>query len=955
MASFPKRFDFREAEPRVYQRWLDARCFEAAYDPEGRVRDRRRAAGRPFVMVIPPPNITGRLHMGHALNNTVQDVLVRYHRLDGDDALWIPGTDHAGIATQTVVKKQLDAEGLDYRSLGRDAMVERIWAWRQRYGDTILEQLRRMGCSCDWTRTRFTMDDGLSRAVRRAFVELHERGLIYRGKRIVNWCPIDRTALSDDEVERQDEKGKMWHLRYPLADDPSKHLVIATTRPETMFGDVAVAVHPDDDRFRHLVGKNVILPIVGRQIPVITDIHADPEKGSGRRQDHAGPRPQRLRGWVTPRATAAQCDERGRDAQRRGPAPLPRARSLRGAKAARGSTGRERARREDRRSRPRDRPELSVEGADRVPAVGPVVREDGAARGSGARSERLPSNRRGVGARAVRRGSLSSREVREDLSPLALEHPRLVHQPADLVGPPNPGLVPRRDQRDLGQRRDSDPRARRARIVEARRGRARHVVLGLAVAAEHPGLARAHARLRALLSDVSPLDGERHHLLLGGEDELRRPRIRRAPPLPRRLPPLDDRRHERRDDVEVQRERDRSLTLIEGASAEDLKRPVLEARPSNMKEMLQRIEKNFPDGFEAVGADAMRWTLIYCITEGEHVRLALDRFLEGRSFITKLWNGAGRVISAIEDEAERGGAREAPQRADRRGQLDPGPARPNHSGGPRGLDGFDFAKVAQALYRFVWDDYCSWALELSKTRLDHQDAATRRGALRVMGSVLADTLRLLHPIIPFVTEELWSRLTQAMTASDLWLDNVPASEILAVDVYPKPRRDPDPDIEARFSILQRFVSAIRQMRSGYRIKDSERIVVQAKALDAQTDPMLSQCRDAVRFLAKLDDIEMVDGRRPGMAAVFDPAFELYLDLSRYVDLSEEVTRLSKDLEKVSREAAGYATKLSNASFVDRAPPEMVEETRERLREAEDKKRKLEETLQELEALVSAQA
>jgi valyl-tRNA synthetase len=278
---FPKRFDFREAEPRIYRRWMDAKAFRSAYDAEGNVVDRSRKDARPFTIVIPPPNITGRLHMGHALNNTLQDVLVRYKRMDGFDTLWVPGTDHAGIATQTVVKKQLDAQGIDSRALGREEMVRRIWEWREQFGDQILTQLRRIGCSCDWERTRFTMDEGLTRAVRTAFVRLYEQGLIYRGKRIVNWCPVDRTALSDDEVDKQDEPGKMYDIRYPFEDNPKEYLIVSTTRPETLFGDVAVAVNPEDDRYRKHVGRKLRLPLQGRIIPVITDQHADPEMGTG--------------------------------------------------------------------------------------------------------------------------------------------------------------------------------------------------------------------------------------------------------------------------------------------------------------------------------------------------------------------------------------------------------------------------------------------------------------------------------------------------------------------------------------------------------------------------------------------------------------------------------------------------------------------------------------------------
>jgi len=392
------------------------------------------------------------------------------------------------------------------------------------------------------------------------------------------------------------------------------------------------------------------------------------------------------------------------------------------------------------------------------------------------------------------------------------------------------------------------------------------------------------------------------------------------------------------------------LTLIEGATAEELERPVLEARPSNMKELLNRIRKNFPDGFEPVGADAMRWTLIYSITDGEHVRLALSRFLEGRAFITKLWNGSGRVLTALEAEAERvrgGGEAVAPAPPTDEDQWILARLDQTIRDVRRGLDEFDFATVAQTLYRFVWDEYCSWALELSKTRLDHADPAIRRGALAVMGTALADMLRLLHPIVPFVTEELWSRVKPGLDGASLWLEEPGPSELLAVDRYPEPRSEPQPDIEHRFAILQRFVSAIRQLRAGYQIKDSERIVVQTKPLDPATTPMLEQGRDAVSFLAKLERIDLVEARQKGMAAQYDPAFELYLDLSKYVDLTAEVARLDKDIERTRRELAGLEAKLGNANFVEKAPTDKVQEARDKKGEAEARLDKLTATRSEL--------
>ena len=270
-----KTYQPQTIEDAVYGAWEDANAFAAGP---------RRAAQRakPFAIVIPPPNVTGSLHMGHALNNTLQDMLVRFERMRGRDVLWQPGTDHAGIATQMVVERQLmERQEPNRRAMGREAFIERVWQWKEESGNTIVGQLKRLGCSCDWSRLRFTMDEGLSRAVRKVFVELYRAGLIYKDKRLVNWDPELLTAISDLEVEQIETKGQLWHLRYPIEGRPGEFIVVATTRPETMLGDTAVAVHPDDERYKHLVGKNVILPLVGRRIPIIADEYSDPEKGSG--------------------------------------------------------------------------------------------------------------------------------------------------------------------------------------------------------------------------------------------------------------------------------------------------------------------------------------------------------------------------------------------------------------------------------------------------------------------------------------------------------------------------------------------------------------------------------------------------------------------------------------------------------------------------------------------------
>jgi valyl-tRNA synthetase len=950
---FPKRFDFREAEPRIYQTWLDANAFQTAYDEQGNLRDPARKDAEPFVIVIPPPNITGRLHMGHALNNTVQDVLTRQKRMDGYDALWVPGTDHAGIATQSVVKKQLDAQGIDYQALGREEMIRRIWEWREQFGGEILKQLRRMGCSCDWSRTRFTMDEGLNRAVRHAFVELYEAGLAYRGKRIVNWCPVDKTALSDDEVDKEEVKAKMYKIRYPFADNPDEYLVVATTRPETLFGDVAVAVNPADESKKHHIGRTLVLPLQGRVIPIIGDQHADPEKGTG-----------------AVKITPAHDPNDFEVAQRHGLEPI----NVMNEDATMNEVVPE-------RYRGLDRYDCRKQALEELESLGLLE----------AIEDHVMALGRSYRSKAVIEFRLSDQWFVK-MQPLA---------EAALAAS---GYVKTGDgwePRETPQIRLHPPRMEKIYLHWLANIRdwciSRQIWWGHRIPAWY------HKQTGETLVSFDVPDQVTKNPDAWRQDEdvldtwfsswlwpmstlgwpARTPDFQRYYPtsvlstakdiiffwvarmnfaglfFEKQLPYHDVYFHSTiADDRGVTMSKSKGngidpLSVIDGATVEELKKPVMEARPDNLKEMLARIEKNFAKGFEGVGADGMRWTLIFSITEGEHVRLSLERFTEGRNFVTKLWNAAGRIITSLEKDVEAGVGKDAPiapETDEDQWIL----ARLDHviRDVRQAMDGFDFGAMAQTLYHFVWDEFASWALELAKTRLDSEDTAVRRGALRAMGSALGDMLRLLHPVIPFVTEELWGRLRPAMNQLGLWIDDVPPQPLLIQERFPRPRREPQPGIEERFAILQRFVIAVRQLRSTSNIKDNLRIDVQVKAIHEDTRRMLDQARDAVCFLARIDRVDYVQGRDKGMAAQYDPAFELYIDLGKYVDLKDEVARLEKTVVKTEKQIEQLEKNLANPDFIARAPAETVEEKRAALEESRTHVAKLQATLKELRELVA---
>ncbi len=944
---FPKRFDFKEAETRIYERWTEAKAFRSAYAADGTLLNPAKKDAKPFTIVIPPPNITGRLHMGHALNNTVQDVLTRYKRMDGYDALWIPGTDHAGIATQTVVKKQLDAQGIDFREYGREKVIEKIWEWRNTYGDAILNQLRRMGCSCDWERTRFTMDEGLCTAVRDVFVKLYEQGLIYRGKRIVNWCPVDRTALSDDEVEKEDEKGKMYHIRYPFEDNEQEYLVVATTRPETLFGDVAVAVHKKNEKLSKHIGRKLRLPLQGRLIEVIADDHADPEKGTGAvkitpahdpNDFEVGQRhnlvpinvmhedaslndvvPEAYRGldrYVARKKVMDDLDELGL-VDKIEPHTLAIGRSYRSKQPI------------EFRLSDQWFVKMAPLAEQALIASGYEKQEDAWVKTSAGDVALHPERHEKVYLHWLSniRDWCISRQIWWGHQIPAWHN---IETKEILVGRQTPEAV------------KSNPEAWRQEedVLDTWFSSWLWPMSTLGWPDKTPDFERYYpTSVLSTAKDILFFWVARMNFAgLHFENQ---------------VPYKDVYLHSTiADETGVTMSKSKGngidpLAIIDGADTEQLKQPVLDARPSNMKQLIKRIEKNYPDGFDAVGADAMRWTLLYSVTDGERVRLSLQRFTDGRNFVTKLWNGAGRIITALEAEKARTKSTDviAPQTDEDRWLL----ARMDSviRDVRKGLEKFDFGNLSQTLYHFTWNDFCAWALELSKTRLTSDDDAARRGALASMGSVLGDLLRVLHPMIPFVTEELYSRLAPAMTELGLWIGEGPQHELLILDRYPEPRAEPNPEIQERFEILQRFVVAVRQLRSSSEIKDSERLVVMVKALHPATQQMLEQAKDAVKFLAKLEQVDFVEARQKGWAAQYDSAFEAYVDLSKYIDIEVELERLAKGIAKVEKEIESATKTLANPNFVDRAPAAKVEATRQKKVDAESRLEKLKATHAEL--------
>lgn len=936
-ASLPTRFDPEAVEAEAWARWDAARAFESEAAPDGSFRAGGDREKKPFTVVIPPPNITGRLHMGHALNNTIQDVLVRYRRMTGRDALWVPGTDHAGISTQTVVRKHLDARGVDYREIGREAFIEKVWEWRDRYGGVILDQLKKLGCSCDFRRTRFTMDEGLSRAVRTVFADLHRRGYIYRGKRVVNWCPVDRTALSDDEVETapEGEPGHLWSIAYPLADDPGTRLTVATTRPETLFGDVAVAVHPEDPRYRGFVGRSVRLPLAGREIPVIADEGVDPEFGTG-----------------CLKITPAHDPHDFEIGQRHGLTPIEVMRE----DAVLNEAVPERFRGLDR-YRAREAAVAALEAEGLLAGIEDRRVPLGRAQRSGAPIEYRLSDQW-----FVRMGPLAERALRRS-------------------------GYERREDGEWEKAREGELRFHPPRweqvyarwLMEIRDWTiSRQIWWGHRIPAWH------HRETGEILVGVDPPEAVRAAPEDWRQDEdvldtwfsswlwpmstlgwpERTPDFERYYPtsllstdkgilffwvarmnfagieMTGRLPYEDVYIHptvlDERGAVMSKSKGNGvdPLAVISGATLEELKRPVEEARPSNREEMLRRIERGFPEGFEGVGADALRFTLVRLCSEGQEMRLALSKFHEiGRRFLTKLWNASRFALSAVEG-AGRDGETAEPAPEDRwivsRAAGCAGEVR-------AALEGYDFAAVGSLLYRFVWNDFCDWYLELAKSRMRAGPAAARRTAA-TLGEVLDRTLRLLHPVAPFVTEALHERLRKARAEAG-FADAGDEGEVLARAEFPAGDAPRDEELESRFEALRELVTSVRRLRADAGLAPDQTLPVAVRET-AETPGLGALLRDTagpVGSLGRLAPLRVVGPEEPwppgggggGRVSLVERRFEVSVELGAAADPAALRERVSLQRRRVAADREKLGRRLANPGFRERAEPAVVRESEER--------------------------
>jgi valyl-tRNA synthetase len=923
----PKAYDPADVETKWYRHWLEQDYFRAD----------ATAPKMPYTIVLPPPNVTGSLHMGHALTVTIQDTLIRWRRMQGYNALWLPGVDHAGIATQVVVERLLKREGKTRHDLGREQFLARVWQWKEKSGGRIVEQMRVMGASLDWSRERFTMDESLSAAVREAFVRLYEDGLIYRAKRLINWCARCRTALSDLEVESKDEQGSLWHIAYPVAAGagaPGERLVVATTRPETLLGDTAVAVHPDDPRFRHLIGKQVEVPLTGRTVSVIGDAElVSMEFGTGAVKVTPGHDFNDFETGV--RHGLEQLSILDLDGKICAPAPAKyvglsvaeaRAQVLADLEAA----------------------GLLVETKPHALALGRCQRCDSVA-------EPMLSMQWFVKAKTLAEPAIAAVNEGKTRFVPELWTKTYMHWMTNIrdwcisrqlwwghripawycdacggvtVGRQDPsacsgcgGAALRQDDDVLDTWFSSAlwpfstlgwPEATRdlktfypTSVMETGYDIlffwvARMMMMGLHFQKKVP------FRVVYLHAMVVDENGDKMSKVKGNV-----------------IDPLD---------------------VIHGADKATL---VAKAKEGGAPDQaLRYIDKSFPEGIPASGADALRFALCAMAAQGRNIRLAIPRIEGYRHFANKIWNASRFALMNLDGfdadrfaDAMRDGPRSAGLGLAERWIL----SRLHRliREVDEAMEAFRLNDAAQALYRFIWTEACDWFIELAKPQLhdesdsgDHEAATRRRQAQGTLAAVLEHAMRLLHPFMPFLTEEIWQQLPKPSGA--------PGS--IMITLYPiADEAMLDDEAERHMQLIMDVTTALRNIRAEYDIAMAKPLEVRIYAGDpAQRDVLVAHgaiVERLVKARLKLDDAP------PAVAgfaarAVVGATVEILVPLADVVDVAAEKARLGKELAKAQKDIETVEKKLTNPAFVDKAPPAVVDEHKARLDEAKGRVGKL---------------
>ncbi|HVR81705.1 MAG TPA: valine--tRNA ligase [Luteimonas sp.] len=903
MTSLAPSYDPTQFEARLYAEWEASGVFR----PSGN--------GEPYAILLPPPNVTGTLHMGHAFQHTLQDALIRYHRMRGFDALWQMGTDHAGIATEMVVARNLSRDGLTRDGLGRDGFIEKVWEWKQESGDTIERQMRRLGTSGDWTRSVFTMDPLAAEAVVEAFVRLHDEGLIYRGQRLVNWDPVLKTAISDLEVVNEEEDGFLWSISYPLSDG-SGALVVATTRPETMLGDTAVMVHPDDARYSHLIGKTVTLPLTGREIPVIADDYVDREFGTGVVKvtpahdfnDYAvGQRHQLpLINIFTPdAATNDSVPEKYRGLDRYDARKVVLADLEAAGLLVETRPHKLQVPRGDRTGQVIE-PYLTDQWfvkMDGLGARGLELAETGAFKfvpGNWINTyrhwmeniqewcisrqlwwgHRIPAWYDASGNIHVGRDEAEVRAKHALGVDVALTQDNDVLEtwfssalwPISTMGWPNSELM---QQRGFDKFVPSSVLVTGFDIIFF--WVARMIMMTDHFTGEVPF---KDVYITGLVRDK---DGQKMSKSKGNV-----------------LDPLD---------------------IIDGISIEDLvaKRTTGLMQPKMVEKIARATRKEFPDGIPAFGADALRFTMAALAGHGRDIKFDLNRAEGYKNFCNKLWNATRFVLMNTDGYSTSG----APQPVTDAEKWILSRLAKVSAQAEAHFASYRFDLLAQALYEFAWNEFCDWFVELAKPALNGEDRASADSTRHTLLHVLEALLRLLHPLIPFVTEELWRSVAPKLGIAETTIMVRPYPE---VGEFTGNYASAEADVEW----LKSMVSALRRIRSELGVSPAKTVTLLLQGGNANDAARVERFASQLKFLNKLATIEKIEGEPPPAAAALVGDLKLFVPLAGLVDLDAERTRLDKELKRVQGELAKSQGKLASATFVQNAPTAVVEQERQRL-------------------------
>jgi valyl-tRNA synthetase len=908
MAELPKAYNPGEAESRWYPYWYEHHLYDAEVDPD-------RA---PYTIVIPPPNITGMLTLGHILNNSIQDLYIRWHRMRGFQACWIPGTDHAGIATQTKVVEALAKQGIDRRDLGREKFVERVWQWRQEYGSIILRQLRALGVSVDWRRERFTLDEGLSEAVKEVFVRLYDKGLVYRGKKIVNWSPKAQTTLSDEEVHHKEVQDRMYTLRYHLADG-SGMILVSTARPETLFGDVAVAVNPADERYTALVGKSVIVPLAGAMVPVITDEYADPAFGTGAVK-------------ITPAH-----DPNDYEVGVRHDLPMPNTINPDGSmnELAGPLAGLD-------RFEARKRAVAMLQEFDLIEKIEEYTHSVGFSERGGEQIEPYLSDQWYVSMKPLAEPALAA--VLDGDIRIYPEHwvKTYEHWMANIRDWPisrqlwwghRIPVYYLEDGRHTAARNEEEARAKLG-VDDGTPLRQDEDVLDTWFSSwlwpfSVHGWGSAMKNERDL-QYFYPTD-----LLVTGPDIIFfwvARMIMAGFEFMRGEPMMDG----------TPRTEVKDLIPFKTVYFTSL------IRDDKGRKMSKSLG-NSPDPLDVIGeygADALRFTILYLAPSGQDVRFATEMCEIGRNFANKIWN-AGRFLLMKRTEVGGEDGAHAPY-PDTLAELEPISTSDRwilsrfHSvlgDVEAALAGYRINEYTKLLYDFVWRDFCDWYVELLKTEISVSDDETRSRLMMSFALGLFDqVLRMLHPIVPFVTEELWQNIAGRAVGDSISVASFPAADPTLVSA----------EVEREFALLQESVEAIRRMRNEANVPPSKLIDATVVATEPSSYDMLTRSYELMLKLGRIDALKITSTpEKPRLSATeVVRGVEIHVHLEGLIDVEKERAKTGKEITRLEGQIRATEGKLSNEKFTANAPADVVEAERNKLRTYQETIVKLRQTMEQ---------